>query len=127
MSLARDSWRSRRVTASQARSWMPGPRSASRASVRRTSCSATTSGAGDLEIDVPPLQTRPKAALVGVGRHVILRPSVQKRHVALAEPSLEDQASDLERIAAAVDDIALQFHPAVARTVGRTLRQSNFD
>ena len=81
----------------------------------------------DLEIDVPPLQTRPKAALVGVGRHVILRPSVQKRHVALAEPSLEDQASDLERIAAAVDDIALQFHPAVARTVGRTLRQSNFD
>ena len=29
----------------------------------------------DLEIDVPPLQTRPKAALVGVGRHVILRPS----------------------------------------------------
>ena len=30
----------------------------------------------DLVIDVPPLQTRPKAALVGVGRHVILRPAV---------------------------------------------------
>src|SRR5207248_747578 len=27
----------------------------------------------DLTIEVPPLQTRPKAALVGVGRHVILR------------------------------------------------------
>ena len=91
----------------------------------RLACRAMA--AGDLEIDVPPLQTRPKAALVGVGRHVILRPSVQKRHVTLAEPSLEDQVSDLERIAAAVDDIALQFHPAVARMVGRTLRQSSFD
>ena len=30
----------------------------------------------DLAIEVPPLQTRPKAALVGVGRHVILRPAV---------------------------------------------------
>ena len=28
----------------------------------------------DLIVEVPPLQTRPKAALVGVGRHVILRP-----------------------------------------------------
>ena len=28
----------------------------------------------DLVVEVPPLQTRPKAALVGVGRHVILRP-----------------------------------------------------
>ena len=55
----------------------------------RLACRAMA--AGDLEIDVPPLQTRPKAALVGVGRHVILRPSVQKRHVTLEEPSLEDQ------------------------------------
>ena len=38
----------------------------------------------DLVIEVPPLQTRPKAALVGVGRHVILRPAVQKRHLVLA-------------------------------------------
>ncbi len=38
---------------------------------------------GDLVVEVPPLQTRPKAALVGVGRHVILRPSVQKRHLVL--------------------------------------------
>ena len=28
----------------------------------------------DVQVEVPPLQTRPKAALVGVGRHVILRP-----------------------------------------------------
>ena len=44
---------------------------------------------------VPPLQTRPKAALVGVGRHVILRPAVQKRYVVLEEPTLEDQRSDV--------------------------------
>jgi uncharacterized 2Fe-2S/4Fe-4S cluster protein (DUF4445 family) len=91
----------------------------------RLACRAAA--AHDLEIDVPPLQTRPKAALVGVGRHVILRPSVQKRHVVMEEPSLEDQASDLERIARAVDDIALSFHPAAVRTLGRTLRSANFD
>ena len=49
-------------------------------------------------IEVPPLQTRPKAALVGVGRHVILRPSVQKRHLVLAEPTMEDQRSDFARV-----------------------------
>ena len=43
----------------------------------------------DMTIEVPPLQTRPKAALAGVGRHVILRPAVQKRYVELAEPTLE--------------------------------------
>ena len=91
----------------------------------RLACRAAASE--DLEIDVPPLQTRPKAALVGVGRHVILRPSVQKRHIVMEEPSLEDQASDLERIEAAVDDIALSFHPAAVRTLGRTLRQADFD
>ena len=32
---------------------------------------------------VPPLVTRPKAATVGVGRQVILRPAVQKRYVEL--------------------------------------------
>ncbi|MFI5050063.1 MAG: 2Fe-2S iron-sulfur cluster-binding protein, partial [Gaiellales bacterium] len=42
----------------------------------------------DLQIEVPPLQTRPKAALVGVGRHVILRPAVQKRYLELEEPTL---------------------------------------
>ena len=47
----------------------------------------------DLGVEVPPLQTRPKAALVGVGRHVILRPSVQKRYLELEEPSLEDQVA----------------------------------
>ena len=61
--------------------------------------------ASDLVVEVPPLQTRPKAALAGVGRHVILRPSVQKRHLVLEEPTLEDQRSDLQRVLDAIDDL----------------------
>jgi len=80
----------------------------------------------DLEIDVPPLQTRPKAALVGVGRHVILRPSVQKRYLELDEPSLEDQVSDVERVVAAVDDFELRVHPGAVRMLGRTLRAADY-
>ena len=82
---------------------------------------------GDLVIEVPPLQTRPKAALVGVGRHVILRPSVQKRHLVLEEPSLEDQRSDLQRVLDAVDDLEPRVELPVLRTLGRTLRSSHFD
>jgi uncharacterized 2Fe-2S/4Fe-4S cluster protein (DUF4445 family) len=81
----------------------------------------------DLEIDVPPLQTRPKAALVGVGRHVILRPSVQKRYLELTEPTLEDQVSDVERVVAAVDDLELRVHPGAVRMLGRTLRAANYE
>src|SRR4029077_977542 len=47
----------------------------------RLACRANTQEA--LTVEVPPLQTRPKAALAGVGRHVILRPAVQKRYVEL--------------------------------------------
>ena len=54
----------------------------------------------DVVVEVPRLQTRPKAALAGVGRHVILRPAVQKRYLELSEPTLEDQTSDLERVLA---------------------------
>ena len=57
---------------------------------------------------MPPLVTRPKAATVGVGRKVILRPAVQKRYLELAEPSLSDQRSDLERILDGVDDLELR-------------------
>jgi uncharacterized 2Fe-2S/4Fe-4S cluster protein (DUF4445 family) len=82
---------------------------------------------GELVIDVPPLQTRPKAALVGVGRHVILRPSVQKRHLVLEEPSLEDQRSDLERVTDALDDLEPRVELPVLRTLGKVLREANFD
>ena len=82
---------------------------------------------GDLVIEVPPLETRPKAALVGVGRHVILRPAVQKRHLVLAEPTLEDQRSDLQRVLDALEDLAPRVELPVLRTLGRTLRANNFD
>jgi uncharacterized 2Fe-2S/4Fe-4S cluster protein (DUF4445 family) len=82
---------------------------------------------GELVIEVPPLQTRPKAALVGVGRHVILRPSVQKRHLVLEEPSLEDQRSDLERVMEGLDDLEPRVELPVLRTLGKVLREANFD
>jgi uncharacterized 2Fe-2S/4Fe-4S cluster protein (DUF4445 family) len=80
----------------------------------------------DLVVDVPPLQTRPKAALVGVGRHVILRPSVQKRYVELEEPTLEDQRSDVQRLLDAIDDLEPTVDLEVARTLGRVLRDAHF-
>ncbi len=59
----------------------------------------------DVRVDVPPLVTRPKAATVGVGRQVILRPGVQKRYVELEEATLADQRTDLERLRDALDDL----------------------
>ena len=79
---------------------------------------------GDLVVEVPPLQTRPKAALAGVGRHVILRPSVQKRHLVLEEPTMEDQRSDLQRVLDAIDDLEPQASIELLRTLGATLRSS---
>jgi uncharacterized 2Fe-2S/4Fe-4S cluster protein (DUF4445 family) len=81
----------------------------------------------DLVVDVPPLQTRPKAALVGVGRHVILRPSVQKRHLVLDEPTLEDQRSDVERVVAALDDLEPRVELGLLRELGGVLRAAHFD
>jgi uncharacterized 2Fe-2S/4Fe-4S cluster protein (DUF4445 family) len=81
----------------------------------------------DLVVEVPPLETRPKAALVGVGRHVILRPAVQKRYLELTEPTLEDQVSDLERVLAAMDDVELRVPLELMRTLGKTLRDANWN
>ena len=82
---------------------------------------------GDLVVEVPPLQTRPKAALAGVGRHVILRPSVQKRHLVLEEPTMEDQRSDLQRVLDGIDDLEPEASIELLRTLGATLRSSGFD
>ena len=90
----------------------------------RLACRAQA--AGDLVVEVPPLETRPKAALAGVGRHVILRPAVQKRHLELSEPTLEDQTSDLERVLAAMDDVELRVPLELLRTLGKTLRESDW-
>jgi uncharacterized 2Fe-2S/4Fe-4S cluster protein (DUF4445 family) len=80
----------------------------------------------DVHVEVPPLETRPKAALVGVGRHVILRPAVQKRYLELTEPTMEDQLSDLERVLAAMDDVELRVPIDLLRSLGGTLRHNDW-
>jgi len=85
-----------------------------------------TAATRDIQVEVPPLTTRPKAATVGVGRQVILRPAVQKRYLELAEPSLADQASDAERVLAQLDDLEPRIELAVLKTLGRTLREADY-
>ncbi|MEK9663456.1 MAG: 2Fe-2S iron-sulfur cluster-binding protein, partial [Candidatus Nanopelagicales bacterium] len=80
----------------------------------------------DLVVDVPELTTRPKAATVGVGRQVILRPAVQKRFLKLDEPTLADQRTDLQRVRDAVDDLELDVDIEVLRSMGRDLRAANW-
>jgi uncharacterized 2Fe-2S/4Fe-4S cluster protein (DUF4445 family) len=80
----------------------------------------------DLHIEVPPLTTRPKAATVGVGRQVILRPAVQKRYLELTEPSLSDQRSDVERVLDDLDDLELRVDLSVLRSLGRVLRGADY-
>jgi uncharacterized 2Fe-2S/4Fe-4S cluster protein (DUF4445 family) len=80
----------------------------------------------DLTVAVPPLVTRPKAATVGVGRQVILRPAVQKRYVELAEPTLSDQRTDLQRLTDAVDDLELRPDLHALRRLPTVLREADF-
>ncbi len=80
----------------------------------------------DLELEVPPLVTRPKAATVGVGRQVILRPALQKRYVELPEPTLRDQRTDLERVRDALDDLELRVETGTLRRLPSVLREAGF-
>ena len=80
----------------------------------------------DLAVDVPPLTTRPKAATVGVGRQVILRPAIQKRYVELDEPTLADQRTDLDRLLAAIDDLEPVADLHVLRRLPTVLRAADF-
>jgi uncharacterized 2Fe-2S/4Fe-4S cluster protein (DUF4445 family) len=90
----------------------------------RLACRVVT--AGDLRVTVPPLVTRPKAATVGVGRQVILRPAAQKRYLELAEPDLSDQRTDLERVLDALDDLELRADLHALRVIGRVLREADW-
>ncbi len=90
----------------------------------RLACRVVTGA--DLRVNVPPLVTRPKAATVGVGRQVILRPAVQKRYLELDEPSLADQLTDLERVLRAVDDLELRADLHALRSIGRALRAADY-
>jgi uncharacterized 2Fe-2S/4Fe-4S cluster protein (DUF4445 family) len=80
----------------------------------------------DLAVEVPPLTTRPKAATVGVGRQVILRPALQKRYVELSEPTLADQRTDLARLTDALDDLELVADLHVLRRLSTVLRGADF-
>ncbi|WP_370615515.1 ASKHA domain-containing protein [Mumia qirimensis] len=80
----------------------------------------------DVAVDVPPLTTRPKAATVGVGRQVILRPAVQKRYVELDEPTLADQRTDLARLLDAIDDLEPVPDLHVLRRLPTVLRSADF-
>jgi uncharacterized 2Fe-2S/4Fe-4S cluster protein (DUF4445 family) len=91
----------------------------------RLACRAAA--AEDLIVEVPPLETRPKAALAGVGRHVILRPSVQKRHLVLEEPTMEDQRSDLQRVLDALDDLEPTASLGLLRELPGALRSAGWD
>jgi uncharacterized 2Fe-2S/4Fe-4S cluster protein (DUF4445 family) len=90
----------------------------------RLACRVVT--ADDLRVTVPPLVTRPKAATVGVGRQVILRPAAQKRYLELAEPDLADQRTDLERVQDALDDLELRADLHALRVIGRVLREADW-
>jgi uncharacterized 2Fe-2S/4Fe-4S cluster protein (DUF4445 family) len=85
-----------------------------------------TTATRDAAVEVPPLTTRPKAATVGVGRQVILRPAVQKRYLELTEPTLTDQASDVERVLAQLEDLESRAELSVLKTLGRTLREADY-
>src|SRR4051812_42879680 len=90
----------------------------------RLACLAQATGA--LQVGVPPLTTRPKAATLGVGRQVILRPAVQKRYVELTEPTLSDQRTDLQRLTDAIDDLELTADLHALRRLPTVLRQSDY-
>ncbi len=80
----------------------------------------------DLIVEVPPLTTRPKAATVGIGRQVILRPALQKRYVELEEATLSDQRTDLVRLTDAISDLELNADLHVLRRLSTVLREADF-
>ncbi len=82
--------------------------------------------AANISIDVPPLTTRPKAATVGVGRQVILRPAVQKRYVELKPPTLHDQRTDIVRLLDEIDDFEATVSLAAMRHLPRVLRKADY-
>jgi uncharacterized 2Fe-2S/4Fe-4S cluster protein (DUF4445 family) len=80
------------------------------------------------QVEVPRMMTAPQAALLGYGRHVALDPNVDKLYLRLAEPSLEDQRADLQRLldALSAEGYTAQAAPAVWRVLPHLLRQHDF-
>src|SRR6202521_3858907 len=82
----------------------------------------------DMVCEVPQLLRVPKAATMGLGRLVILDPNVRKVYFELAEPTLEDQRSDIQRLkdALTVDGHDMVADVAVLRTVPAVFREAGF-
>jgi len=82
----------------------------------------------DMTCEVPQLLRVPKAATMGLGRLVILDPNVRKVYLELAEPSMEDQRSDVARLK---DALTAEGHGMVAgvsvlRTLPSVFREAGF-
>jgi uncharacterized 2Fe-2S/4Fe-4S cluster protein (DUF4445 family) len=82
----------------------------------------------DMTCEVPQLLRVPKAATMGLGRLVILDPNVRKVYFELAEPSLQDQRSDVARLK---DALTAEGHDMVAgvavlRSLPRVFREAGF-
>ena len=82
----------------------------------------------DMTCEVPQLLRVPKAATMGLGRLVILDPNVRKVYLELAEPSMEDQRSDVARLK---DALTEEGHGMVAgvsvlRTLPSVFREAGF-
>ena len=77
---------------------------------------------------VPELQRVPRAATMGVNRLVLLDPNVRKVYVELAEPSLEDQRGDVERLqdALTAEGFDMKAGLAALATLPGTLRGCGF-
>ena len=83
----------------------------------------------EMVVHVPRLLTTPKTAMFGVGRQVLLDPNVHKVHLKLAEPTLHDQRSDLQRLKEALrqEGFAMSAELPVVRTLPKALRDAEFD
>jgi uncharacterized 2Fe-2S/4Fe-4S cluster protein (DUF4445 family) len=82
----------------------------------------------DMVCEVPQLLRVPKAATMGLGRLVILDPNVRKVYLELAEPTLEDQRSDMMRLKDALTEEGhdMEAGVPVMRTIPNALRDSGF-
>jgi uncharacterized 2Fe-2S/4Fe-4S cluster protein (DUF4445 family) len=82
----------------------------------------------DMTCEVPQLLRVPKAATMGLGRLVILDPNVRKVYLELAEPTLEDQRSDVMRLKDALTEEGhdMEAGVPVMRTIPGALRDSGF-
>src|SRR5256885_3493659 len=82
----------------------------------------------DMTCEVPQLLRVPKAATMGLGRLVILDPNVRKVYFELAEPSMEDQRSDVARLRDALTEEGHDMVAGVAvlRTLPPVFREAGF-